>query len=37
MFGVGGIMETAFPPEDMDAYLAKRKFVRLGSVKEFAT
>lgn len=34
LFGGGGIMETAFPPENMDEYLESRGFVLLGRVEE---
>ena len=34
IFGAGGVMETAFPPEDMDEYLERRGFVLLGHVRE---
>jgi len=34
IFGQGGDMETAFPPENMDEYLATRGFVLLGRVEE---
>jgi hypothetical protein len=34
VFGAGGVMETAFPPEDMDGYLERRGFVFLGHVRE---
>jgi hypothetical protein len=34
IFGINGLMETAFPPEDMDAYLNKRGLVLIGSIKE---
>lgn len=30
MFGPGGVMETAFPPEDADQYLSDRRFQYLG-------
>ena len=34
IFGRGGVMETAFPPDNMDEYLATRGFVLLGRVEE---
>jgi len=34
LFGQGGVMETAFPPENMDEYLERRGFTLLGSVEE---
>jgi len=34
VFGTGGVMETAFPPEDMDGYLERRGFVLLGHIEE---
>ena len=34
IFGRGGVMETAFPPENMDEYLTTRGFVLLGRVEE---
>lgn len=34
IFGEGGIMETAFPPEDMDDYLGKRGFTLIGTIKD---
>ena len=34
LFGTGGLMETAFPPENMDDYLARRGFVLLGRIEE---
>lgn len=34
IFGRDGVMETAFPPENMDEYLAARGFVVLGHVEE---
>ncbi len=30
----GGLMETAFPPEDMDDYIERRGFVLLGRIDE---
>jgi len=37
VFGAGGVMETAFPPEDMDGYLERRGFVLLGHIEEILT
>ncbi len=34
LFGRGGVMETAFPPENMDEYLEGRGFILLGHVEE---
>ncbi len=34
IFGRGRVMETAFPPENMDEYLERRGFVLLGRVEE---
>ena len=34
MMGLDGTMETAFPPEDPDVYLADQRFRRLGILKE---
>ena len=34
IFGVGGILETAFPPENIDEYLENRGFVLIGRIKE---
>lgn len=34
IFGQGGVMETAFPPEDTDDYLERRSFVFLGRLGE---
>lgn len=34
LFGSDGIMETAFPPADMDGYLQARGFTELGTVQE---
>ena len=34
LFGAGGLMETAFPPQDMDEYLERRGFVLLGRIEE---
>lgn len=34
MFNLSGMMETAFPPSDVDAYLADPRFVYLGLVRE---
>lgn len=34
IFGGDGIMETAFPPDDLTDYLTKRGFVPLGRMEE---
>lgn len=34
IFGTGGLMETAFPPDNMDDYLCRRGFVLIGSLEE---
>ena len=34
IFSRGGVMETAFPPEDMEHYLTRRDFAIIGRVKE---
>lgn len=34
IFGSGGVMETAFPPRDIDDYLYRRGFVRVGIIEE---
>ncbi len=34
IFGTDGTMETAFPPDDLPAYLAKRGFRMIGTVGE---
>lgn len=34
MFSLAGIMETAFPPEDIEAYLAQPGFTGIGTVEE---
>lgn len=34
MMGLEGIMETAFPPEEPDVYLADPQFQRLGTLEE---
>jgi hypothetical protein len=34
MVGLDSTMETAFPPEDPDAYLTNLRFQRLGTLKE---
>jgi len=34
IFGTGGVMETAFPPEHIDHYLEHRGFVPLGRIEE---
>lgn len=34
MFGLDGVMETAFPPTDVTSYLSDSRFVRLGTLQE---
>ncbi len=34
IFGRGGLMETAFPPQNIDEYLERRGFIFLGRVEE---
>jgi len=34
IFGANAVMETAFPPENIDYYLERRGFVLLGRMKE---
>ena len=34
IYGSKGVMETAFPPEDIDDYLNKRGFIFIGQIKE---
>ena len=34
MLGLDGVMETAFPPEDADTYLANPQFLQLGTLEE---
>jgi hypothetical protein len=34
MFGLNGIMETAFPPDDPDEYLADERFRFLDGLQE---
>ena len=34
MFGLDGVMETAFPPMDAISYLSDSRFVRLGTLQE---
>lgn len=34
MIGLDGVLETAFPPDDPEGYLADPAFIYLGSVKE---
>jgi hypothetical protein len=34
MFGLDGVMETAFPPTDMASYLSDSRFVKLGILQE---
>ena len=36
MMGLDGIMETAFPPETPEMYLANLWFQRLGTLEELA-
>ena len=36
MLGIDGVMETAFPPEDLPTYLADPRFTRLGTMEELA-
>jgi hypothetical protein len=36
MFGLNGTMETAFPPDDPDQYLADKRFYRLGTMQELS-
>jgi hypothetical protein len=35
MFSLSGIMETAFPPDDPETYLADKRFEDLGEISEF--
>jgi hypothetical protein len=35
MFGLSGIMETSFPTDDPEAYLADTRFEYLGHISEF--
>ena len=35
IFGNGSLMETAFPPENIDNYLEHRGFISLGRLEEF--
>lgn len=37
IFDVDGIMETAFPPDDIEHYLAKRAFQYLPTVEEISS
>ncbi len=37
IYGPGGLMETAFPPDDMDDYLYRRGFVLIGPLEEILT
>lgn len=37
IFGSGGLMETAFPPDDMDDYLSRRGFVLIAPLEEVLT
>ena len=34
IFGERGLMETAFPPEDIDDYLERRGFILLDRIEE---
>lgn len=34
IFSLDGIMETAFPPRNIDRYLARPGFTRIGTVEE---
>jgi hypothetical protein len=34
IFGLDGVMETAFPPTDATSYLSDLRFVRLGTLQE---
>jgi hypothetical protein len=34
IFGSNGLMETAFPPVDLEDYLERRGFILLGKVEE---
>jgi hypothetical protein len=34
MVGLDSVMETAFPPEDPETYLADLRFQRLGTLEE---
>jgi hypothetical protein len=34
IFGRGGLMETAFPPQNIDEYIERRSFIFLGRIKE---
>lgn len=34
IYGSNGVMETAFPPEEIDDYLNKRGFIFIGQIKE---
>ena len=34
LFGAGGLMETAFPPENIDDYIARRGFIFLDYIAE---
>jgi hypothetical protein len=34
MVGLDSVMETAFPPEDPETYLANLRFQRLGTLEE---
>ena len=34
MMGLDGLMETAFPPEEPETYLANRRFQQMGTLEE---
>ncbi len=35
IFSLAGIMETAFPPDDIEGYLAQAGFTEFGTIEEF--
>lgn len=35
MFGIDGVMETAFPPSNPQKYLSNNSFIYLGKLKDF--
>lgn len=37
IFGAGGLMETAFPPRDIDDYISRRGFIWVGLIDEVLT
>jgi hypothetical protein len=37
IFGAGGLMETAFPPRDIDDYISHRGFIWVGLIDEVLT